>query len=1162
MIALRSVDVELARQWVDFEGRSAAAGAFAETQLEGAVALHNLLAKERFAYLADEVGMGKTYVAIGAMALMRRQHPEMRVLYVAPKANIQANWLTTLRNFAANNWRVDDARVRSFGGALAFPVVNCENLRELTTAAVLNDRRDFLTRMSSFSLGMPNKSGDWAVRRDELLRLMPWLDRDRFSLYNKARFKDAYARAVNVALPRFDLVIVDEGHNLKHGFGEYASARNRLLGLALGRADELAPYFPGGGPRADRILVLSATPIEHDFADMWRQMDVLGFGELAPQLRDSDRSDAERQAIAARFLVRRLTRINVGGEVLTKNLYRREWRRGGVSDWDSHLPVADAKQKLIVALIQKRVSDVLRRSDAKNGAHFKRSFQIGMLASFESFFQTTKVKLKAEGGDEAEATYEESEQARREIDKHGADARSVEDLATSWHKAFRTPMPHPKMDAVAAEAAAAMIAGEKTLIFVRRIASVPELTRKIGHVYDRWLRDYLMAGTDGSLAREIQAAFAEYEATKRLTGTTETAGSAAVATDDDAGGEDTFFAWFFRGERKSGETGFRCSASAFRKNRLRSEGSRHATLIEENHALRLLGAPRDVLAALLTVTGSDHASLRALAWSCFRSDRQGRFPRALVFEAYQEAALRLLVARGGPAAAEARVILREVFPASPPVERTSVPEGFPDASEPLGTRTLFTELEARPNLRDELWPASTAADLRMRFREREQRRQLLVSSLLLGHTFIDLWLCAVRRVGSLAAGDREDEAPGSLAVEFLDRIEAQRGTTAMSSWRELRLLSEQFELLLDVNFSDLRQRGVTGLAKHLSATFGRQSPVGGMWGGVNKQLVSQFRLPGYPYVLVTTDVLREGENLHTFCARIQHYGIGWTPSSMEQRTGRIDRIGSLTHRRLAANGVPAAATLLQVYYPHLHDTVERVQVREVYRRMNRFIDLMHERTDSRPNERSEIDLGSAMLEADHDVAPVAGLLRTRFEVRAEWLKGDVHAPDATAEPAVAAFQTLVGQIALSLPITFERHDAPHVRQGTLAQVRVSGGARQQPFQVELRPVRGSRRLILRLTSPVGVVGWSARAMADRLLASRDIGGGVALSAVPRDSVASFDLFARMDLLFDSATLNARDFADAVVRVCRVADVLEESILATDRPLATFAKQLAEDVARG
>jgi hypothetical protein len=1161
MIPLRPVDVELARAWVDFKGRSDAAGAFAETQLEGAVALHNLLAKERFAYLADEVGMGKTYIAIGAMALMRRRHPEMRVLYIAPKANIQANWLTTLRNFAANNWRADDARIRSLGGSLAFPVVSCENLRDLATAAVLNDRRDFLMRMSSFSLGMPKNPNDWAARRDEVLRLMPWLDRNRFSLYNKARFKDAYARAVNAALPRFDLVIVDEGHNLKHGFGENVSARNRLLGLVLGRPDESVPCFPGGGVRADRVLVLSATPIEHDFTDMWNQMDLLGFGDVAPELRDSDRSDAERQAIAARFLVRRLTRIEVGGQPLTKNLYRREWRGGGVSNWDSHLPVADASQRLIVALMQKRVSEVLRRSDAKSGTHFKRSFQIGMLASFESFFQTTKVTVKAEGGDEVEAAYEESDQARGDDEKQGLDARAVDDLAASWHRTFRTPMPHPKMDAVAEEAAAAMIAGEKTLIFVRRIASVPELTRKIGHIYDRWLRDYLTRGTNEPLSREIEAAFAEYESTKRLTGTGESGAPEQGSVGDDAGGEDTFFAWFFRGERRSGETGYRCMASTFRKNRLRSEGSRHATLIEENHALRLLGAPVDVVAALLSVTGSDPGRLRALAWGCFRSDRQGRFPRALVFEAYQEAALRLIVSRGAPAAAEAQVILRELFPTSPPLERRAVPEGFPGPADALGTRTLFTELEARASLCEELWPTSDSPDVRARVREREQRRQILVSSLLLGHPFIDLWLCAVARVGSLAS-DRDDEAAGSLATEFLDRLEAQRGTPGLSSWRELRRLAEQFDLLVDVNFSEMRVRDVTGLAKFLSPTFGRQSPVGGMWGGVNKQLVSQFRLPGYPYVLVTTDVLREGENLHTWCARIQHYGIGWTPSSMEQRTGRIDRIGSLTHRRLATSDAAEPEKLLQVFYPHLHDTVERVQVREVYRRMNRFIDLMHERADARRNERSEIDLASAILEADRDVAPIAGLLLTRFEIRPEWLCGDRDAPNVSVEPAITAFEAIVEALRRVLPVTFGHADGKHIRQGTLAQVRRSGGQRQQPFQLELRPVRGSQRLVIRMTSPVGVVGWHARTMADRLLASREVAGGIALCAVPRDSVSSFDLFARMDLLFDQATSATGELADALGRLCRVADLLEEQILATDQPLSTFAKQLSAEVAHG
>ena len=74
-------------------------------------------------------------------------------------------------------------------------------------------------------------------------------------------------------------------------------------------------------------------------------------------------------------------------------------------------------------------------------------------------------------------------------------------------------------------------------------------------------------------------------------------------------------------------------------------------------------------------------------------------------------------------------------------------------------------------------------------------------------------------------------------------------------------------------------------------------------------------MPGFPLALVTTDVLQEGEDLHTFCSRVIHYGITWTPSAMEQRTGRIDRIGSLFQR--AFDGLelePSDSDWIQVYY--------------------------------------------------------------------------------------------------------------------------------------------------------------------------------------------------------------------------------------------------------
>src|SRR6476660_5269003 len=98
------IDVATAGQLLDF-GARIGQGQRAQEQLEGAVAIHNVLESQRVAYLADEVGMGKTYVALGALALFRHFRPDFRVLVIAPKENIQRKWMKELRNFAAHNVR-------------------------------------------------------------------------------------------------------------------------------------------------------------------------------------------------------------------------------------------------------------------------------------------------------------------------------------------------------------------------------------------------------------------------------------------------------------------------------------------------------------------------------------------------------------------------------------------------------------------------------------------------------------------------------------------------------------------------------------------------------------------------------------------------------------------------------------------------------------------------------------------------------------------------------------------------------------------------------------------------------------------------------------------------------------------------------------------------
>ena len=150
------MDLRTAGELLDFSVRIGK-GQRADEQLEGAVALHNILQDRRVAYLADEVGMGKTYVALGAMALFRHMQPDFRVLIIAPRENIQRKWMKELGNFVRNNVRFADMRVKALDGRPARPMVFCNSLISLARESTLNPNRDFFARLTSFSLAVSGK---------------------------------------------------------------------------------------------------------------------------------------------------------------------------------------------------------------------------------------------------------------------------------------------------------------------------------------------------------------------------------------------------------------------------------------------------------------------------------------------------------------------------------------------------------------------------------------------------------------------------------------------------------------------------------------------------------------------------------------------------------------------------------------------------------------------------------------------------------------------------------------------------------------------------------------------------------------------------------------------------------------------------------------------
>ncbi len=1187
MKSISSVSLEAGRELLDFGGQSISGG-MAEEQLQGAVAIHNMLAKEGVAYLADEVGMGKTYVALGAVALLRHYHPDLRVLYIAPRENIQRKWLKEHANFVSSNFRVRDLCVRSLTGQSATPLVACDNLADWARGAVLDSHRDFVLRLTSFSFPLPRESERWKEKRAELLELTPALEGVAIDLRNKEQFKASYACALNTVLPHYDLVVIDEAHNLKHGRRSKA-ARNMALRRLLGLEEE-GELPRGYGRRFDRLLLLSATPLETDFRELWNQLDLLGFGagELEG-LCDNDLPLDDRRALAAQFMVRRITGLSIAEAIHTKNMYRREWRAGGTSAFDEPLEISSDRQRLVVALVQKKVAEVI------SSPRFGSSFQMGMLASFESFSKTAKV---SDAAGEQDAAFDDLEQTDDDEEREGVDSNAVNRLSQAYERTFGEPMPHPKMDALVDGLKETFETGDKTLVFVRRVNSVPELIAKLGREYDEWLLPRLREALPAKVAADFQrieelyeeerssraaakAVSSALERERRKRGLGEDADDEVAdalekpATDDDAGGRETFFSWFFRGEGPSGWL----SGAAFRKNRLQSEGSFLSTVFDDNYVLDLLDWPNDPVDAVANACAmaAEAASdtLRAWAWRAFRHvSAAKRASRYAVFHAYQQAALGLLANRAkGEIKKTANTVLSVVYPGAPHGPAEGVADNFPPPAEPLSARTFFTELRHRPSLQRQLWPQPASGDSRSRLEDRERRRELLGSVARLGHAFIDVWLTAIKLSGTMKLGERGrgDDQAEAFANALLDELEEQQNTgTAFGAFAELAAVGQHHDLILRTNFPEALRMPIRALARMFGDALGSQMPIGGMYGGVNQRLVRQFRMPGYPIVLITTDVLQEGEDLHTFCSRVVHYGISWTPSSMEQRTGRVDRISSLVHRRLDGREEPALGEeKLQVFYPYLSDSVERLQVARVLERMNRFLRSVHTRQDE-PIDASRLDVAEALSRASVVPPPIEGRLESAFPVAPELLKGRLKRPrhdERELSQLLEHFKSIVDELRSRLLIEVAASEENYALYGTLrlvdglvirAESELTEEARRQPFALYLRPSASSGFTLLHVSSPVGQ--WSSDSLSPlEILKLQSELPGLRLCD-QRDDRSSYTLSAESEIVFSPKLTQPEEVEDLLVRSTLGAAWMEQRLFGglVDESFDVFAKELRQE----
>jgi Helicase conserved C-terminal domain len=103
-----------------------------------------------------------------------------------------------------------------------------------------------------------------------------------------------------------------------------------------------------------------------------------------------------------------------------------------------------------------------------------------------------------------------------------------------------------------------------------------------------------------------------------------------------------------------------------------------------------------------------------------------------------------------------------------------------------------------------------------------------------------------------------------------------------------------------------------------------------------------FNSPLLPEILICGQIAQEGIDLHRHCSHVVHYDLAWNPATLEQRTGRVDRIGSRTQRLRqlstdAANGAsPAADDRLEVNAPYLAGTYDERMFEELRLRSQVF----------------------------------------------------------------------------------------------------------------------------------------------------------------------------------------------------------------------------------
>lgn len=838
-----------------------AAPSMPSRQAEGVAHLWNLLSMHRVALLADEVGMGKTFQALGVATLLWRMKPDAKILVMAPNRDICEHWEKEFEGFVSLHYRQADDRVKCRDNGE--PVLRVEQHHQLMSLTEAIEQRStqehpaqlYVTTIHSLS----GLVGDGS-------------EHDKRGAANRAA-RDLHRRIVTALDGTgFDLVIVDEAHYFRNrnGGSQRAAAAQAFFGDPTSRIGQ-------------RTLVLTATPSHTQLGDVANILSY--FTDLG---QEEHKPSAEQ--LMRKYALRRF-RIMAGADTgYTKHQYRREI---AIPCGFTDRPEAE----VFFALYQRKLIHELKvLSEGRRVLY-------GFLEGFESSGPDDHTQVVTSGH------LEPSDNESTDDFSVAPDTQMLRAMSREYRAIFNRAPEHPKYSGIVEQCApVGLFAAEanrplhedKHLVFVRRIPSVRELTKRINEHYDQVLARQICEAWDldaddpgvlrwGSTQHWSREGFNELVKHNR-------------AIPDSPEGDDTN-----DGEGDSG-VGDAGAYDAYL-------GSKIADLFVTKKAKEKQASPpppTDCSRFSLSLRKS--TSIHAMFMEPASDYMAGGY--AEYYEIRQRDKLRADYTKAARVQRLSAHGLLEVEEQERMRPLDSVTRRYDDDVEIETLWSMaFPHLNDRQRATLRRWSTNTPK-VAENFGNYIQAGLLFASPVV-----VELYCWHTRFQRTLPV--RKQSA--NVQQRYQDFVAYARERIADS------LLLKYFASALD-SFEQL----CTKIVKHKVDDWKKgwrtlttlSSPAWYASGESShrQHLILGFNTPFYPNTLVATSVFQEGINLHLQCRKVHHYGIAWTPGDNEQRVGRVDRLFGKVNQMLKEHGPGTDRSTLDINYPYLQNSFDEDQV--------------------------------------------------------------------------------------------------------------------------------------------------------------------------------------------------------------------------------------------